>query len=116
MTGHRVPTRHWARATLLLASLLYFAGAVAGPWAHVHGRSWTRSPSVASQSHDTGGTAAHDELGCYVWQSFGAAATPALAASVPLAEVRRIAAELAPSLPTRSSAAATRRARAPPLA
>ena len=116
----RVPfRRRLSRASLLLAALLHFLGAAAGPAAHVLPGGAARGPVagavVGTERHDTGAPSGHDEFGCMVCQALGAVAAPAAASALPVYEVREEPV-LAESHQTHvSPRSASTRARAPPL-
>jgi hypothetical protein len=109
--------RYAARWTLLLAALLHFAGAAAGPLTHAH--FWeagdVSSVLAAGGEHGSGLPPADAERGCYLCQALGAAAAPAPGAvgSLPGREAADALAE--PNLPVHQRVALDTRARAPPL-
>ncbi|HEX2187504.1 MAG TPA: hypothetical protein VHG51_01340 [Longimicrobiaceae bacterium] len=110
------PFRRWANLGLLVAALLQFAGASAGPWAHEYGRGISTGHTLcAPDRHGPHDPVSHDELGCWLWQAFTAVAPPPADAPPslrPEGPVRGLPAEVrAPS----SLAVARPRARAPPV-
>jgi|GEM_PF-2625901 len=75
--GSASPFRRLARLSLLVAALLQYAGAVAGPWAHDYGRAPSSGAVLcAPGGHDGHPPVTHDELTCWLWQSYGAIAPP----------------------------------------
>lgn len=115
--SQRLPPRtRVARLLMVLAALLYFGGASAGPWAHVREGAAATPRAEGSVPGEPGKKAPHGDLACAVCQALGAAAVagaepsyghePTLRAPLP-----EHPAAGAPVLP-----AASPRARAPPLA
>ena len=110
------PRTRTARLLLVLAALLYFGGASAGPWVHALGVAEAASTSGSSQREAPEKKAAHDELACAVCQVLDAQALPGAEPSLrPGAVARAPLPEIARSEPPARSASSPR-ARAPPTA
>ncbi len=114
--GATSPIRHLARLSLLVATLLQFAGAVAGPWAHDYGRvPSTGTALCAPGGHDRHSPVTHDELTCWLWQSYGAVAPPAQDRPVPPGHGPEALVAPAPERVPSSLSLVRTRARAPPV-
>jgi hypothetical protein len=115
MTAATSPLRRWAHLSLLVAALLQFAGAAAGPWAHELGRGHTSGHTLcAPDRHGPHDPVSHDELACWAWQAFSSVAPPPADAPLPAFAAGTVSVAAAPERGLPSVAVARPRARAPP--
>ncbi len=109
------PLRSWAHLSLIVAALLQFAGAAAGPWAHELGRGHSSGHTLcAPERHGPHDPVSHDELACWAWQAFSSVAPPAADPPLPVRSADTVAVLPAAELGLPSIALARARARAPP--
>jgi hypothetical protein len=110
------PLRRWAHLSLLVAALLQFAGAAAGPWAHDRGRGHSSGHTLcAPERHGPHDPVSHDERECWAWQVFSSVAPPAAEAPLPPSVAGAEPVVPAPERGLPSVVLAGSRARAPPV-
>ncbi|HEV2130741.1 MAG TPA: hypothetical protein VGR27_06540, partial [Longimicrobiaceae bacterium] len=107
--------RSQARLSLLLAALLYFAGAVAGPTLHSHVPADAGQVAFSVPEKHSGGIPAPDaERGCFVCHILGGVGLPAVSLPLPVSAERLTSGTPLQLVEVSFRAPAPSRARAPP--